>query len=112
VLIRYYVVQGSACLSPISKVMVAAVNFFLGIETKMHEDDEEEKVFVVQYHRSVSGSSGCGSSTSSSSVGISSGSSSGSSRSVRNCSDVGVMVVAVVVVEVLSSEFVMQMHVC
>eukprot|EP01035_Chromulina_nebulosa_P027647 gene27647-36390_t len=36
-------VLGSACLSPISKVMVAAVNFFLGIETKMHEDDEEEK---------------------------------------------------------------------
>ena len=31
-------------MSPISKVMVAAVNFFLGIETKMHEDDEEEKV--------------------------------------------------------------------
>jgi protein SDA1 len=37
-------VLGSACLSPLSRVMVAAVHFFLGIETKMHDDDEEEKV--------------------------------------------------------------------
>jgi hypothetical protein len=37
-------VIGSACMSPLGKVMVAAVHFFLGIETKMQEDDEEEKV--------------------------------------------------------------------
>lgn len=36
-------VIGNACLSPSTRVMVSAVNFFLGIETKMHEDDEEEK---------------------------------------------------------------------
>jgi len=35
---------GKACLSPSTRVTVAAVNFFLGIETKMHEDEEEEKV--------------------------------------------------------------------
>jgi protein SDA1 len=34
---------GKACLSPSTRVSVAAINFFLGIETKMHEDEDEEK---------------------------------------------------------------------
>lgn len=46
---------GKACLSPSTRVMVAAINFFLGIETKMHEDEEEEKATAknpgeVDYH--------------------------------------------------------------
>jgi protein SDA1 len=35
-------VIGSACVSSTTRVAVTAINFFLGIETKMMEDDEEE----------------------------------------------------------------------
>lgn len=35
-------VIGSACLNPITTVFVTAINFFLGIETKMHEDEDED----------------------------------------------------------------------
>lgn len=46
---------GKACLSPSTRVSVAAINFFLGIETKMHEDEDEEKAVEkgpteVDYH--------------------------------------------------------------
>jgi protein SDA1 len=46
---------GKACLSQSTRVCVAAINFFLGIETKMHEDEEEEKTVEkgpqeVDYH--------------------------------------------------------------
>jgi protein SDA1 len=46
---------GKACLSQSTRVSVAAINFFLGIETKMHEDEDEEKVAEkgpaeVDYH--------------------------------------------------------------
>eukprot|EP01038_Epipyxis_sp_PR26KG_P010899 gene10899-14630_t len=48
-------VIGSACLSPAVRVVITAVNFFLGIESKMNEDDEDEKtdtktVKEVNYH--------------------------------------------------------------
>jgi protein SDA1 len=46
-------VIGSACASPATRVMVAGINFFLGIEAKMDEDEEEEKVLEVtevNYH--------------------------------------------------------------
>ncbi len=47
-------VIGNACLSPSTRVVVSAVNFFLGIETKMHEDEEEEKSSAlktdINYH--------------------------------------------------------------
>jgi protein SDA1 len=33
-------VLGKACLSPVVRVMVAAINFFLGIEIKMMEDED------------------------------------------------------------------------
>lgn len=36
-------VLGKACTSSSTRVVVAAVRFFLGIETKMLEDEEEEK---------------------------------------------------------------------
>lgn len=42
-----------ACVSPSSRVMVVAIKFFLGIETKMNEDEDEEKQAAVQeidYH--------------------------------------------------------------
>lgn len=46
---------GKACLSQSTRVFVGAINFFLGIETKMHEDEEEEKTVEkgpgeVDYH--------------------------------------------------------------
>jgi protein SDA1 len=46
---------GKACLSQSTRVSVAAINFFLGIETKMHEDEDEEKATdkgtaEVDYH--------------------------------------------------------------
>lgn len=40
-------VIGSACLSSGIRVVVSAVNFFLGIENKMLEDEEEEKTAIV-----------------------------------------------------------------
>jgi len=46
-------VLGTACLSSATRVAVAAINFFLGIESKMHEDDDEEataSVAEVDYH--------------------------------------------------------------
>lgn len=49
-------VLGTACISPATRVAIVAINFFLGIETQMHEDDEEEKSAVagskadVNYH--------------------------------------------------------------
>jgi protein SDA1 len=47
-------VLASACTSPHVAVMLSAINFFLGIETKMHEDEDEEKAKVntseVNYH--------------------------------------------------------------
>lgn len=36
-------VIGSACVSTVTRVFVSAINFFLGIETKMFEDEEDEK---------------------------------------------------------------------
>jgi protein SDA1 len=35
---------GKACMSSSTRISAAAINFFLGIETKMHEDEEEEKI--------------------------------------------------------------------
>lgn len=47
-------VLASACLSLHVPVLLSAINFFLGIETKMHEDEDEEKAKVntseVNYH--------------------------------------------------------------
>jgi protein SDA1 len=47
-------VLASACLSPHVPVLLSAINFFLGIETKMHEDEDEEKTKAntseVNYH--------------------------------------------------------------
>jgi len=45
----------AACLSNSARVSVTALNFFLGIETKMHDDEEEEKSTAttptdVDYH--------------------------------------------------------------
>lgn len=40
-------VIGSACANKATRVMVAAINFFLGIECKMDDDDEEEKVAEI-----------------------------------------------------------------
>lgn len=34
---------GKACMNPSIRVTVAAVNFFLGIENKIHDDEDEEK---------------------------------------------------------------------
>ena len=39
-------VIASACLSPLTRVFVSAINFFLGIETQMYEDEEDEKTLV------------------------------------------------------------------
>ena len=47
---------GKACLSPSARVTVAAVNFFLGIEEKIHEDEDDEKeklkapTMEIDYH--------------------------------------------------------------
>lgn len=46
-------VIASGCLSSSTRVMVSAINFFLGIENKMFDDDEDEKsagVADVNYH--------------------------------------------------------------
>ena len=47
-------VIGSACTNQATRVMIAGINFFLGIESKMEEDEEEEKVTIeeknVNYH--------------------------------------------------------------
>ena len=46
-------VIGAACMSSATRVAVVAINFFLGIETQMHEDDEEDKQAgptEVDYH--------------------------------------------------------------
>jgi protein SDA1 len=45
----------AACLSSSARVSVTAMNFFLGIETKMHDDEDEEKSTAttptdVDYH--------------------------------------------------------------
>lgn len=40
-------VLGAACLSNCTAVMVGALNFFLGIETRMHEDEEADKAAVA-----------------------------------------------------------------
>ena len=37
-------VIGSACLSSVTRVYVSAINFFLGIENQMLEDEDDEKV--------------------------------------------------------------------
>ena len=49
-------VLGQACISPSVRVSVAAVSFFLGIQAKMDEDDEEEREKLlgsseVDYHQ-------------------------------------------------------------
>jgi protein SDA1 len=41
-------VIASACTSSVTRVVVAALNFFLGIEMKMSEDEDEEKNAVVK----------------------------------------------------------------
>jgi len=41
-------VIASACTSPVTRVVVVAINFFLGIETKMSEDEDEEKSGTVK----------------------------------------------------------------
>lgn len=41
-------VIASACTSTVTRVVVAALNFFLGIEMKMSEDEDEEKNAVVK----------------------------------------------------------------
>jgi protein SDA1 len=46
-------VIGSACTSPVTRVFISAINFFLGIENKMFEDEEDEKSGArkeVDYH--------------------------------------------------------------
>lgn len=51
--VRTVNVLAAACLSKSHPVMIAALNFFLGIETKMNEDEETEKqakVNEVNYH--------------------------------------------------------------
>jgi protein SDA1 len=40
-------VLGSACVNKATRVMVAAINFFMGIESKMEDDDDDEKVLDV-----------------------------------------------------------------
>jgi len=48
-------VLAAACTSQSTKVVVSAINFFLGIETQMHEDEDEEVKKVnssqVDYHQ-------------------------------------------------------------
>ena len=41
--VRTVNVIASACTSPITRVYVSAINFFLGIENKMYEDEEEDE---------------------------------------------------------------------
>ena len=41
-------VIASACTSSVTRVVVAALNFFLGIEVKMNEDEDEEKSSTVK----------------------------------------------------------------
>jgi protein SDA1 len=41
-------VIASACTSSMTRVVVVALQFFLGIETKMNEDDDEEKASTVK----------------------------------------------------------------
>lgn len=41
-------VLGAACLSPLVRVSISAINFFLGIETKMFDDEEIDKAAANQ----------------------------------------------------------------